>query len=193
MPIGTRWARGKWKSFGAVSLFRSLFVALFLVLVAGSLGMNLRARDIRVKLVKGRSGRPIAHRCINVWVGDSSRRTSGPLLETQTDNKGITRLHLTKEDTEINSQTRRLACGLLGVIHPVVKYGDTISVPAGYVLCQPHTPGYSWLAMANFSTKSVLQSGVVRANTCGKASASPQPGEVILFVRPLTWWEKLKS
>jgi hypothetical protein len=30
-------------------------------------------------------------------------------------------------------------------------------------------------------------------NDCGKATASPKPGELIIFVRPLTWWEKLKQ
>jgi hypothetical protein len=47
--------------------------------------------------------------------------------------------------------------------------------------------------MTNFSTEEILQHGVATANTCGKATASPKPGEVILFVRPLTWWEKLKQ
>lgn len=39
----------------------------------------------------------------------------------------------------------------------------------------------------------VLQHGVVTANYCGNTTASPQPGEIIIFVRPLTWWEKLKT
>ena len=81
----------------------------------------------------------------------------------------------------------------LGVINPVVKYGDTIGINTGYVLCQSHTSDYSWLARMDFSTEKVLQSGIVTANTCGKATASPKPGEVTLFVRPLTWWEKVKG
>jgi len=44
-----------------------------------------------------------------------------------------------------------------------------------------------------FSTKEVLEQGVVRANTCGNTTATPVPGEVIIFVRPLTFWEELKQ
>jgi len=84
-------------------------------------------------------------------------------------------------------------CKGQGVTNPLVKYGDTISVRAGYVLCQPHTPDYSWLAMRDFSTEEVLQRGVATANTCGAATASPKPREVTLFVRPLSWWERMKQ
>jgi hypothetical protein len=61
------------------------------------------------------------------------------------------------------------------------------------MLCEPHTPDYSWLATMRFATKKILQSGVVTANVCGKVTASPEPGEAILFVRPLSWWKKLKQ
>lgn len=193
MPIWIRRTRTKWNSCDVALLFRSLLVTLFVVLVADSLGMNLRAQDIRIKLVNGRNGQPMARKCLNVWVGDRSSRRSGLLLETQTDNDGVTRLRLTKRDAEISTQNQRLACGLSGVVNPVVKYGDTISVRPGYVLCQPRTPDYSWLAMVDFSTKDVLQSGIVTANTCGRIKGSPKAGEVILFVRPLSFWEKLKS
>jgi hypothetical protein len=45
----------------------------------------------------------------------------------------------------------------------------------------------------DFSTKEVLQHGVVSSNTCGEATASPQPGEVILFVRPRNFREKVQD
>jgi hypothetical protein len=118
---------------------------------------------------------------------------SAPLLETQTDTNGIIRLRLTDEGTKIDAQSQQLVCGLQGVINSIMKYGDTISIRAGYASCQPHTPDYSWLAMTDFTTKQVVQQGIVTTNSCGKATASPKPGEVILFVRPLTLWEKLKQ
>jgi hypothetical protein len=125
-------------------------------------------------------------------VGDRAKPTSGPLLQTQTDKHGVTTVRLADEDTQI-IQNQRLACGLSGIINPVVKYGNTISVRAGYVLCQTRTPAYSWLAMTDFSTTELLEHGIVTGNTCGKVTASPKPGEVTIFVRPLTWWEKLKQ
>jgi hypothetical protein len=44
-----------------------------------------------------------------------------------------------------------------------------------------------------FSTKEVLQKGIVMPNTCGKAMASPIPGVVVIFVRPLSWWQIFKQ
>ena len=74
-----------------------------------------------------------------------------------------------------------------------MKYIDSIGINAGYVLCQPRTPNYSWLARMAPPTKKVLEQGIVTPKTCGKTTASPKPGEVIIFVRPLTWREKLKQ
>jgi len=36
----------------------------------------------------------------------------------------------------------------------------------------------------------VLAHGTVAANKCGKATAQPIPGQLVLFVRPAHWWEK---
>ena len=165
----------------------------FMILFAGSLGTGLRAQTIRIKLVNGKNGHPMALRCLNLWVGDKSAPKSRPLLETQTDKNGFISIRLTTADTQVDSQSQQLACGLRGVIDPVLKYGDTVSVRAGLVWCQPGGSNYSWLAAATFSSERILQSGIVTPNACGKAKAFPTPGEVVLFVRPLTLWEKLKT
>jgi hypothetical protein len=178
--------------FFDVRLSSIIMVGLSLLLFC-SFGTALRAQTIEIKLVNGRNGRPIASTCIYLWVGDRSKPSSGPLLQTETDKNGSAILRLTHEHAELNNQSQRLACGLQGIVNPVVEYGDTISVRPGYALCQPHRPDYSWLARTDFSTEEVLQRGIVTANTCGKATASPKPGSVILFVRPLSWWEKLKQ
>lgn len=187
MPVTAR------KGRPAVRSFRRSPRSLFLLLLLGLCGRVLHAQTVRIKIVDGRNGRPMADKCMSVWVGDRSAPKSRPLLMTQTDENGIVNIRLTKRDPEINNQRQRLTCGLHGVLHPVVKYGDTVSIRTGYVSCQPHRPNYSWLALVDFSTKDVLESGVVTGNACGKAKASPTPGEIVLFVRPLSWWEKLKE
>lgn len=55
----------------------------------------------------------------------------------------------------------------------------------GYVPCwvNVNENKYSWLSTTDFSTEDILQHGVVTANSCGKATASPKPGELVLFVR----------
>ena len=176
-----------------VQLFPASVLQFLMLLMYCTHAAVLYAQTVELKVVNGRNGRPIADQCMNVWVGDESNARSAPLLETQTDANGIIRLRLTDEDTKTDLESQQLVCGLRGVTNPIVKYGDTISIRVGYVLCQSRTAGYSWLAITDFSTKQVVQQGVVTKNTCGKATASPKPGELILFVRPLSWWERLKQ
>jgi hypothetical protein len=144
---------------------------------------------IDVKLIDGRSGHPIANSCVNVWVGDQQRDA----LAIPTDKNGVAHLRLTDNNSEVNTQSRWKQCGEFGVINPVVMFEDAITINAGYVLCQPRGTDYSWLALKNFPTKQILTEGVVTPNACGKHTASPGPGQVIVFVRPLNFWEKLRQ
>jgi len=80
-----------------------------MVLIVGSLGMSLRAQTIRVKLVNGRNGRPIALKCVNVGIGHLNH-----MLAIPTDKDGVALLHLTDIDAEVNTQNRWKGCGDLG-------------------------------------------------------------------------------
>jgi hypothetical protein len=162
---------------------------LFFLFVLCSTAAALQAQTIRIKLVNGRTGRAMAGTCVNVWVGNERKSA----MAIPTDKDGVASLRLTDQDAEINTQNRWEGCGDFGVTDPVVKYATSIRVNAGYVLCQVRQPDHTWLATQSFPTKEVLESGIASANTCGKAKAVPTPGEVVLFVRPLSWWEKLKE
>lgn len=161
---------------------------LIVLLLVGSFGILLRAQSIEIKLVNGRNGLPVTHTCIDLGVDHVDY-----MLPVPTDKNGVARFSVTHNDANIDMQKRWEGCGNRGVIDPVVRYTDTFGIHVGYVLCQFPKPDHSWLATMKFSTQDVLQHGIVMSNTCGKATASPQPGEVILFVRPLSWWEKLKE
>jgi hypothetical protein len=152
------------------------------------LGQNTHAQRIRIKLVNGRSGRPMAGTHVNVWVG--KERKSAMVIPTDKD--GVASLVLTDKEGEVNVP-RVDGDGSHVVLNPVVKYDDDLGINAPYVLCQPGTPGYSWLAIRHISTKQVVSRGVVTPNACGKATATQTPGEVVIFVRLLSWWEKLKT
>jgi hypothetical protein len=172
------WFEFEFIAFAAIALF-----------VLASSGTVLRAQTIKIKLVNGKSGQPIANTCVNTWVGADRKEA----MAIPTDKDGVAWLYLTDKDTDVNTQDHPKSCGDFGVAHPVVKYAVTIRVVAGYVVCQPHAPDYSWLTTMEFSTKQIVQGGIVTANSCGKSAASPNPGELVIFVRPLTWWEKLKQ
>jgi len=161
-------------------------LALLPVLLATSFWSTaVHAQTLLIKLVNGRSGRPISDGYVNVWVGNAQKAA----LPIPTDQEGIARLRLTENDSEIDVHN----LPGVGVIDPVVMYSDRLRVNVPYVSCQPNKPDYSWLLIQSASTAEVLRSGVVTANACGKAKASPQPGELIMFVRPLTFWEKMKE
>lgn len=175
--------------FGSISSpFRS-FVILLVLLISGSCGGALRAQNIRIKLVNGRNGRAMTRRCVNVWVGHERKDA----MAIPFDKDGFASLRLTENDAETDTGHDWKGCGLFGVMNPVVKYADSIGINTGYVLCQVRHVDYTWLAIQRFSAKEVFQSGIVTANTCGKVKASPTPGEIVIFVRPLSLWETLKE
>ena len=176
------------RSFAIPLFFRSL-IKLLTVLAFCSSGTVLHAQTVQIKLVNGRNGLPMASTCVNVWVGNE-RKTA---MVIPTNENGIALVRLTDKDGEIDTNNRWKSCGESGVIRPVVKYNDSVRINVGYVLCQFQKPDNSWLVIQDLSTKEIFQHGIVTANTCGKAVAPPEPGKVIIFVRPLSWTEKLKQ
>ncbi len=166
--------------------FFNVLAAILLILSA----MSLSAQTIEIKLVDGRNGHPMvgASSYVNVWVGGERKEA----IAIPMDDKGVARLQLTLNSSEVNIPSSRNN-GSIVVDHPVVKYDESFRINAPYVLCGPGGGSYSWLELKNFSTKEILEHGYASTNTCGKATVSPQPGQVVLFVRPLTFWEKMKQ
>jgi hypothetical protein len=160
-----------------------------MLLVFTSTGTFLGAQIVTIKLVNGRNGHPMSSSYVNVWVGTKRKEA----MVIPTDKDGIARLRLTDNDDEVDLHMRKKYVRDNVVIDPIVKYDEEFQVNVGFVICYPHVRDYSWLSTANISTKQLLQEGIVWPNSCGKATASPEPGELIIFVRPLTWWEKMKQ
>lgn len=166
--------------------FLNFLVTVLLILPA----MSLSAQTIEIKLVDGRNGRPMVGTSayVNVWVGKERKEA----IAIPTDNNGVARLQLTLNPNEENIPIST-GHGTIVEKHPVVKYEESFRINAPYVLCGVEEGNRSWLDLKNFSTKEVLDHGYASANTCGKVTVSPQPGQVVLFVRPLTFWEKMKQ
>ncbi len=169
--------------FGIVKFLVSLFLIVY--------GASLSAQTLDITLVDGRNGRPMVGTSsyVNVWVGTERKEA----IAIPTNGNGVARLQLTLNTGEINIPNSSKDRGSIVADHPVVNYNESLRINTPYVLCGSGGPNYSWLRSENFSTKDILQHGYVSPNTCGKATVSLQPGQLILFVRPLTWWEKLKQ
>jgi len=170
-------------SFGIGKFLVLLFLILYVVL--------LSAQELAIRLVDGRNGRPMAGAAsyVNVWVGTERKEAIG----IPTDGNGVARLQLTLDPGKVNIPNPSKDSGTIVVANPVVEYNESFRINVPYALCGSGGSNYSWLMLQHLSTKQILEHGYVSPNTCGKSTASPKPGQVILFVRPLTWWEKFKQ
>jgi hypothetical protein len=175
-------------NFAAKGLLAFLFFA--------SYATALRAQTIQFKVVNGKTGRPVANVCVNAV--DEWSKTAWISVYIRTDKNGVAQLRLTHNDNEVDiSYNLKLYCGPDGAINPVLKYNDTLRTYT--TLYHPSCafpqsiPNAREKEMDPISTKEVLQHGFVSANTCGKVTASPQPGQVILFVRPRNFHEKVQD
>ena len=168
--------------FGIAKFLMSFFLILHRV--------SLSAQTLEITLVDGRNGRPMVGKSsyLNVWVGTERKDA----IAIPTDVRGVAQLQLTLNTGSVNIPSSK-SIGSIVVDHPIVKYDDSFRINVPYVLCVSDGSNYSWLRTIDFSTKEILQHGYVSPNTCGKITISPQPGQVIFFVRPPTLWEILKQ
>jgi hypothetical protein len=42
-----------------------------------------------------------------------------------------------------------------------------------------------------YPVSTIIASGLVAKNNCSKRTTAAKPGELVIFIRPVTWWEKL--
>jgi len=164
----------------------NLLISSLLVMPA----MSVTAQTLEIKLVDGKNGRPMVGTSayVNIWVGGERKEA----IAIPTDENGVARLQLTLNPNEENMPLST-GHGTMVEKHPVVKYAESFRINVPYVVCGSGEGDRSPLGLKNFSTKEVLDHGYASANTCGKVTATPQPGQVVLFVRPLTFMEKMKQ
>ncbi|MDE1156277.1 MAG: hypothetical protein PW735_11195 [Acidobacteriaceae bacterium] len=148
------------------------------------------SQTLEILLINGKNGRPMVGESshVNVWVG--TERTNAILVPT--DKKGIARIQLTLDPTAENIPKPGKYASIF-VEHPILKYDGRLSINVPYAVCASGGSNYSWLGIMNFSTSEILEHGKSSPNTCGKATVQPKPGQLILFVRHLSWWEEFKS
>jgi hypothetical protein len=153
-----------------------------LLAVVAAVGATGNAQTLHVRLLDGRSGKPIAKGGVNVWVGDH-RKAAVPIPG---DRDGIAKLSLTNIAGQVNMEGRPSDL-------PAFLYAPEIRIQVGFVLCQAAQKKFSWLQIMPYSTEDWTRTGIVTANTCGRAVAKPEPGELTIFVRPLNFWERMSE
>ena len=125
---------------------------------------------------------------MNVWVGKERKGAIG----VSTDKKGTATVQLT-HDPHAENLPKPNKYGSFVAEQPIIKYDELLKINVPYAVCALGGSNYSWLGVMPFSTSEILEHGKSSPNTCGKATVLPKPGQLILFVRHLSWWESFKS
>ena len=122
---------------------------------------------IRVRVLDGHTGKPYAHTGIVVW--DDTRLAPGhpatTLFAQPTDDQGVSIVQASP--------------------HAMIS----VHVSAEVGSCFPRMPDKQ--GPYTTSVTDILRTGVISPNICGKPHVQPRPGELIVFQRPLHWYERL--
>jgi hypothetical protein len=147
-----------------VSAFRG---QLYFLIVLVGMGAAAMAQDkqIVVRALDGRSGKPLASQHLLVFAGDSAEavREHKKQYELVTDNDGLATLTLM----------------------PGIQWFQVWI--DRHVLCQTEPNSKS------FSVHDVLTSGLSSPNTCSSVSQKALPGHVVVFARPAHFWERMRQ
>ena len=122
--------------------------------------------EIRVREIDTRTGQGMAGMPVWLYLGDPMK-VSTPRLKGTTDGEGTITFHLTLPAPEL------------------VFIDDEI------------TGAFRACSHGTFRVEQIMRAGVVGADTCDRSQKlrkkfTPQPGEVILFVRKLKWLEGIQ-
>jgi hypothetical protein len=167
-----------------------------LVFVLGS-GSMARAQDIRIRLVNARNGKPMTNRCLTIALGSWRAAT----LLAQTNGEGELVLH-TRDRQVTADQPPCNGLAFLGPKVPTNEVGWISVIGDGdtYVVCQEYAhqvpgqpPRLPTDLIPTYPITKILGSGVAAVNTCGKFRVDAKPGELILFARRMSLWEKWKA
>lgn len=187
------------RTIGAAWSLQASRQALLICVGVARLGAPLHAQDIHIKVLNARNGKPITNECVNVF---TRQELGSSTLLIPTDREGVALLHVEGDHAVPVGAPLGRRCGGSETLHPTVGHADTIQISGDYYLaCQEYGktmpgegaggPGRDQ-RMPSYSVAKILLSGIAAANTCGRFTAQPKPGELILYVRPLSLLEKLR-
>lgn len=167
--------------------FLDSFVVCTLLLAGG---FPLPAQDIRIRLINGKSGRPVPGECLNVSFGGGH----GADLLAATNGDGVLVLHLEKGEIWTDPVTPKACNGMAYGTRKAIPKGawSLAFLPNWQISCEerssrvPGEPVVPDDLVRSYSIQKILDSGLTTANTCGKVRMKANPGEAILFVRPPT-------
>jgi hypothetical protein len=144
---------------------KTTFCWLLLMSIAFGLNtMSLQAQVIRIKVVNGKNGKPVADLAISFRTEITT--WSPPSLSTDRDGEVV---------VKVGSFTN------MALFTTSLKYKPCIT---------PTTKGQA-PSSPLYPVSGLLSEGISMENNCSKLRVKAVPGELIWFVRPWTFWETL--
>jgi hypothetical protein len=152
---------------------------------AAGLRANVR---ITILVLNGKNGRPMKHLLLNVNTVPRMPADYPPNWWTWTGPPGV-------------SPTRFLRTDGSGTVTVRVPRDGALEVSTGGFTeeCRPELrsnkyPKYPLSgSLALYPVEGILSHGTVSENTCGKGHAVPVPGRLVIFARPMTFWERMRT
>jgi hypothetical protein len=135
-----------------------------LSLALGFSALALQAQVIRIKVVDGKSGKPVA----NLEIMFRTELTTFPHPSLLTDRDG-------EVVVKVGPFTS------MALYTPSLKYAACLT---------PTTKGQA-PSSPLYSVADILSKGISMENSCGKRRIDAVPGELLYFVRPWTFWKTL--
>ena len=120
--------------------------------------------SISIRVMNSRNGKPVPHRSVEVWL-DKNRDHK---RWGTTDDEGVVEVEI-PHDTEV-------------IDAYVYDYVDC-------TFDEKAKPKYFQLSI---KVSEIIQTGVQAPNHCSKRKMAAKPGELVLFTRTLTWWERAR-
>ncbi|HKW75213.1 MAG TPA: hypothetical protein VJN64_06780 [Terriglobales bacterium] len=172
-------------------------ICAYILIAALAYGPLAWAQDIHIRIVNARNGKPITDECLNISLG----KWHGAELLAQTNSDGAVVLHLKGGQVTVVTNSPK-ACNTEAIVGPKPFTDDkrSISVMGDiYVVCQEYgnnvsgqPPPFNGDLIPTYAVTKILESGMTAANTCGKVRAQAGKGELLLFARPMSFWERMK-
>jgi hypothetical protein len=154
-------------------LIEKITVVVFLVGIMLACGSLYAQTDhtITIRMLDSKTGRPITTSEFQVWIDHAS---------------GTNRRYVRPDSEGVGQMTLPHTVSVISV-H--AQYGKAMW---GYVNCDSVKDRGPYLDHW-YMISDILTSGIVAPNRCSKQKAVGKPGEFIFFVRPMTFWEKMRE
>lgn len=173
------------KDYRAGHYLRTLaeIAAVLLVLLAAS--SSAQSQEIRVRFLDGQTGHPVTYEAAQMWVGTGTRL----LLASAKNKEGTATFLYTGHSIRAvwppNTKVRNIETEVsVALGSERIAVAPTVATD----ICWDMGPSHigPW-----YPVSEILQRGAVSENRCGKATAKAEPGELILFIKPLSVWRRL--